>query len=305
VNHLETYAMARQANVDSVRELLALGTSGKPKTINYISSLGVFSPLGTEITRVVNEESPIDLEKHPGSRGYSASKWVGEKICMTASEKGIPCNIFRVGLVWADTQQGRYDELQNGYRILKSCLLSGYGIRDFQFEMAPTPVDYVARAVVHLASRHSQGAGIFHISSSKQPIAGVFERCNETRSTSLTLLSFYEWIREIKRLHQGGRSLPAVPLVEFAFSMDKESFHEHIRDARFSRILFDCERTHRELENAGLAAPELDDALLNTCLKDILLRDAEVREFADSTTLSVCQAINSSTVRRCQHVVQF
>ncbi len=33
-------------------------------------------------------------------------KWVGEKIFMLASVHGVPCNIFRLGLVWGDTQQG-------------------------------------------------------------------------------------------------------------------------------------------------------------------------------------------------------
>lgn len=64
--------------------------------------------------------------------GYVASKWVAEKMYMLANERGIPCNIFRVGLVWADSERGRYDELQRGYRILKS---SGYGIENFRFEM--------------------------------------------------------------------------------------------------------------------------------------------------------------------------
>ena len=69
------------------------------------------------------EPSSIDHERHLHSRGYAASKWVGEKLLLTAGERGIPCNIFGWGLVWADSQQGRYDELQREYRIIKSCLL--------------------------------------------------------------------------------------------------------------------------------------------------------------------------------------
>lgn len=41
MNHLETYAMAKAANVDSVNELLILATRHKPKGINYISTLGI------------------------------------------------------------------------------------------------------------------------------------------------------------------------------------------------------------------------------------------------------------------------
>jgi amino acid adenylation domain-containing protein/thioester reductase-like protein len=281
MNHLETYAFAKPANVEGVKELLKLTTKTRLKLINYVSTLGIFSPSGADTARIVDEESPIEHEKHLTSTGYVASKWVGERLFMTASERGIPCNIFRLGFIWADTKQGRYDELQRGYRILKSCLLSGYGIKDYRYELAPTPVDYAARAVAFLGSRHPDGRGIFHISSSNQTIDGVFERCNEIADTSLELLPFYQWLCEIKRLHQEGKSLPAVPLIEFAFSMDEASFCAHQR-AHSGRIKYDCARTQRELERAAIVAPVFNDDLLRVCLEGMLSRDAELRQWWSS-----------------------
>src|SRR5262249_9056430 len=155
--------------------------------------------------RAVNERSPIELEKHPSANGYVASKWVAEKLFMTATDRGIPCNIFRLGLVWGDTKMGRYDERQREHMIITSCLLSGLGIRHYQFSMAPIPVDYVARAVVSLANRYPTGRGIFHVSDSKHLISNVFERCNELMGTFLHLLPFPDWIREIRRLQHEGR----------------------------------------------------------------------------------------------------
>lgn len=282
MNHLETYAMAKPANVEAVREVLKLATEHKSKVINYISSLSVFRSSATDAPRVVHEHSSIDNEQHSSSRGYVASKWVAEKIIMTAAERGIPCNIFRVGLVWADAQAGRYDELQQAYRVFKSCLMSGYGIRHYRYQMAPTPVDYVARAIVFLANRHGDGQGVFHISSSRQMSEGVFERCNEVAGTSLVLLSYYEWIGEIKRLHQAGRSLPAVPLIEFAFFMDAEAFDEHQRRTPSANLTFDCARTHQELESAGIVAPALNDDLLRIYVKSMFQRDADLHEVIDS-----------------------
>jgi thioester reductase-like protein len=277
MNHLETYAMAKRANVEGVRELLKIATRQKPKLINYISTLGIFSPIGGETSRLANEETPIDYEKHRSSHGYTASKWVGEKLFMTAAERGIPCNIFRLGLVWADAHQGRYDHLQRGYRILKSCLLSGRGIKNYRVEMPLTPVDYVARAIVYLANQHREGGGIFHISASNPMTGGLFERYNETAISALDLISFYEWIQELKRLHNEGRSLPAVPLLDFAFSMDEVSFEEHLRVTRSVSIRFDCSRTHRELEYAGIVAPESNDDLITVCINSMLSRDSELR----------------------------
>jgi thioester reductase-like protein len=164
MNHLETYQMAKQANVCSALELIRFATEGAPKLINYVSTLGVFSAVTTADARVVDERSSIDHERHLSSRGYVASKWVAEKIFLTANERGIPCNIFRLGLVCADTQKGRYDELQREYRVIKSCMLSGYGIKNYRYNWVPTPVDYVAHAIVCLASRHANERGVFHIS---------------------------------------------------------------------------------------------------------------------------------------------
>jgi amino acid adenylation domain-containing protein/thioester reductase-like protein len=271
VNHLETYARAKAANVDSARELLKLATRHRPKLINYISTLGVFSTSSSmHGSRIVDETSSIENEKHRNSSGYLASKWVGEKLFMTANERGIPCNIFRLGLVYADTQRGRYDEAQRGHRIVKSCLLSGYGIRDYRYDMPPTPVDYVVRAITFLAQRHPGGQSIFHISSSEQIEEGLFERCNAIGCTALELMPFYEWICQMKRLHNEGWSLPAVPLIESAFSMDEESFRQQEERIRSAAIRYESSRTRAELESGGILAPLLSDDLLRIYLESTL-----------------------------------
>ena len=279
MNHLETYAMAKSANVEGVKELVKLATRAAPKQINYISSVGIFSTCDADTNRIVDEHSPIDHEKHLTSRGYAASKWVGEKICMIAAERGIPCNIFRLGLVWADTQLGRYDELQWGYRIIKSSLLSGYGIKNYPHDMSPMPVDYVARAVVFLASRHSGGGGIFHLAASKHMDEGVFERCARIADTSLELLSLNDWLREIKRLHDEGLTLPALPLIDLSVSADGATLPKHQHDLESATVRFDCDRTHRELEDAGIAVPVVNDNLIRACLDSMLTRDADMQRF--------------------------
>ena len=277
MNHLETYEMAKDANVGSAREILRLATRGAPKLINYISSLGVFTS-DDSAPRTVSETTPIDEERHRYSQGYTASKWVAEKIFLLAREKGIPCNVFRLGLVWADSEQGRYDELQREYRLLKSCLLAGHGISEFHFVMPPTPVDYVARSVVFLATRYVEGQGTFHISSPSQMDEGVFEQCNQMTSSSLELVPFYDWIGLVQRLHGEGRSLPVVPLVEFAFSMSEEDLAEYRRRLKSPSMRIECARTHRELEGAGIVAATLDGDMLKKCVESMCMRDQELRD---------------------------
>src|SRR5262249_39715029 len=158
--------------------------------------------------RVVAEGSPIEHELHSTSEGYVSSKWVSERVVKTASERGVPCNIFRLGLMWADSEGGRYDELQREYRFLKSCLLSGYGIKHYRYAMPPTPVDYAARAMTHLSIKHSAGGGVFHISATQQPDENLIERCAEIAGVELQMKSWSEWISQVRRLHDDGIDLP-------------------------------------------------------------------------------------------------
>ncbi len=267
MNHLETYAMARPANVEGCRELLKMATYAKPILINYISTLGIFLSAANTVSRIVNEETPIEHEKRLASDGYTASKWVGEKLFMIARERGVPCNIFRLGLVWPDSKYGRYDELQHDYRLFKSCLVSRLGIKSYRPEFPPTPVDYVAQSIVCLARHHSGGGGTFHISSAYPIGGGLFERMNECLGLGLKLMSFNEWAREIKRLHHEGLSLPVVPLIEV---YNYESVREN--DTRF-----DYSRTHRELEGSGIVAPVLDTGLLRLSLQGMFSKESQLR----------------------------
>jgi amino acid adenylation domain-containing protein/thioester reductase-like protein len=269
MNHLETYSIARRANVDSVRDLLELAVTDRTKQVSYISTLGVFNPPADGTVRAVDEFTLIDHEQHSIASGYLASKWVAEKMFLAAVERGVPCNIFRLGFVWADSHLGRYDELQREYRVFKSCLLSGFGIRNYGYAMAPTPVDYVARAIVCLANQHrSSAAGIFHLSSNLNAMReGVFERCNRLLERPLQLLDLPQWIEEIRKLHHSGREMPIMPLMDSAFATRPSG----------GLIAFDCSRTQQELERHGIREPEISDEVLKRFLEGLIPHDTDPR----------------------------
>jgi amino acid adenylation domain-containing protein/thioester reductase-like protein len=290
MNHLETYWMAKLANVGSVKELLRFCAHGTRKTFNYISTLSVFGASSDGTPRVVDELTSIDGEMHAADAGYVATKWVGEKLTMIASGRGIPCNIFRLGLIWADTQRGTYDERQREYRLLKSSFLSGVAISEYGFPMPPTPVDYAARAVVFLAERRTEmSLGIFHISSNEQGARGLFERCNEITGAALKLVSRYDWIREIKRLHESSHTLPIVPLIESTFSMSEAVLQEQDEWTESLRTLYSCARTHGELEKAGIVCPLFDDKLLTRHLEWVFASDPELRAWSGENVSTMGQ----------------
>jgi amino acid adenylation domain-containing protein/thioester reductase-like protein len=276
VNHLETYAMAKAANVDVVKDLIGFAGDTRPKLLNHISTLAVFTETGGgDKDRVVDETSPIDLEKHLQSDGYEASKWVADKLVVMAGEQGLPCNIFRLGLIGPDREQGRYDEQQREYRVLKSCFLSGYGIEGYQREMPFTAVDYAAQAIVHLAHQNPRGGGTFHICGSEDAFDDLWRCCNEVGGLSLERKSWFEWIGEIKRLHHEGRSLPAVPIVEYAFSMDERTFREHEARLKKNSITFDCSKTQHALEHNNIPTPVFGTAAMRVFVRNMLSNDPD------------------------------
>jgi len=302
MNHLQTYAVAKRTNVESIAEILRFAIHGRFKQLNYISSLSVFQPAKVDHIKVVSEQTSIDEETHTSARGYVASKWVAEKMIQQAMQRGIPCNIFRVGLAWADTELGRYDELQQGYRLLKSCLMSGSAIRNYSYPMAPTPVDFIANAVVSLAKRYPKGRGVFHIASPEPRLGGVFETVNEVAETSMDLMSHFDWICRMRRLHESGWSLPAVALIQYAFSLNEQQFLDHQKFSAMSSLRIDCEQTYRELELAGVPVAVVNRDLMRLHVQYMLSADREVRERFETFEVEVpCVGRADDETGRRQH----
>jgi amino acid adenylation domain-containing protein/thioester reductase-like protein len=278
MNHLQSYESAKPVNVDSVHELLNLSRTRRPKLLNYISTLSVFSDSTPRDSELLSELSPVDRELHLSSDGYGASKCVGEQLIHNAVKTGMACNIFRLGLVWADSSQGRYDDRQREHRLIKSCLQSGYGIRNYGYDIAPVPVDYVAKSVVALATAHPQGGEVFHISSMNQGFKELFERSNQCDITRLQLISYREWIHEMRSLFYAGKTLPILPLIEHLFCLSAVELNGYL--GRVSQVLpqIDSSRTIAKLRSLGVGGPPvLDDSSVCSVITDMLIRDSDLQ----------------------------
>lgn len=269
VNHFENYATAKAANVDCVNDLLRLANTKRPKLLNFISTLSVFNSQGHPEGRVIDEASVISAENHLAANGYETSKWVAETIVSLAQARAIRCNIYRLGLVWADSEKGRFDAQQREYRVLESCVLTGCGIIDYAFDMQPVPVDYVVNAISLLAKQNPQGGQIFHIGGTEGSVINICACLDDLPILSLKRLSWFNWIKEVQALHNQGHTLPVVPFVGFGFSMNEKQFEEHQVNAAQNRSLFDWKKTREELELSGLDTPVFDRKMIKLTLEHI------------------------------------
>lgn len=273
VNHFENYATAKVTNVDCLNELLRLSITRRPKLFNHVSTLSIFNPDGYPTGRIVDETSQINDENHLMVNGYETSKWVAEKIVLLAQSRGLPCNIYRLGLVWADSEKGRFDPQQREYRILESCILAGCGITNYTYDIQPVPVDYVVNAISALAKTNPHGGKIFHIGGSEGLEINICECFDEKLKSTIKAVSLFNWIKHIKSLHLQGQTLPSVPFVAYAFSMDQKSFEDYHVNATQKCILYNWKKTQDELKLLGIIAPNFDHRMVRLALNHILAGD--------------------------------
>ncbi|MEQ1161273.1 amino acid adenylation domain-containing protein [Acinetobacter calcoaceticus] len=270
VNHLENYKAAKAVNVDSMNDLFHLATMNRPKILNFISTLAVFNSNSHPKERVIDELHPINNENHLEENGYETSKWVAENIVKLAQDRAIRCNVYRLGLVWADSKNGYFDPKQREYRILESCIRSGYGISNYSYDMQPIPVDYVANAISILAEQNPQGGRIFHIGGSAGTTINISECLNNNSSLSLTPLSLFNWVKKIKTLHENGQSLSAVPLIQSSFSMNQLEFETSQRERNQGLLNYCWQKTQKELELSGLKIPNFNKEMIKLTMDRIV-----------------------------------
>lgn len=103
VNLIYPYTGLRAANVLGTQEVLRLASQIKLTPVHFISTLDVFqSPVSSEMKAILEQDDLADCEGL--SDGYAQSKWVAEKLVMTARERGIPVCIYRLETIIGHSQ---------------------------------------------------------------------------------------------------------------------------------------------------------------------------------------------------------
>ncbi len=158
VHHMYDYNTMRKSNVLSTVELLKIAATGKKKTLNYISTLGVAS-----IRDAKGFQVEVDAKDSPiSTNGYTLSKWVSEKIL--SNVQGIDINIFRPGNITGDSKEGICPpEKNHALLVMKGCIQMG-AAPDWQRSVEMMPVDILGNAIIELANS-SRGFNIYNISN--------------------------------------------------------------------------------------------------------------------------------------------
>ncbi|RMZ47449.1 putative NRPS-like protein biosynthetic cluster [Aspergillus flavus] len=161
VNLVYPYAALRGPNVGGTREVLRLACKGGA-TVQYVSTNGVLPSSGESGWP---EDALLDVDQVPDKLldGYGQTKWVAEQLVLEAARRGLPVKIHRAGTISGHSATGAANAWDLLTALIVESIHLGYApdVDGWRAEM--TPVDFVSKAIVHLANQTHADQTVFHL----------------------------------------------------------------------------------------------------------------------------------------------
>ncbi|MFB7653285.1 MULTISPECIES: amino acid adenylation domain-containing protein [unclassified Streptomyces] len=242
VSILREYGTLRAANTESTRQLLLMSAAhGTP--LHYVSTLSVAPPavLSAEVTEAF-------LAAHEGLRyGYQQSKWASERLLEQAAERGLPVTVHRLGRVVGPASTGHVNEQDFLWGVLRAGIPAGIVPELFEDEIW-TPVDFVARALVHLCLVAPPAAAgpVFHYATTPRVRLGDLYDWVEEYGYPLRRLTLADWRARLP-------VSPGVAATTLAFFDAQGSGRAGGLDLRLGHVHADNVR--RGLADSGIVCP--------------------------------------------------
>lgn len=208
VNLIYPYAELRAANVTSTVEILRLASQIRLKPVHYVSTLDVLH--GSELSpqQQLTEEQPLP-PSHSLSSDYARTKWVAEQLIQAARQRGIPCNIYRLGMTTGHSCHGFSNPNDMIGRLIRGLIALGSAPRQ-SFRLNLAPVDSVCQAIIRLSQpRPGQGGAhpasqpsslwghTFHVSNPRAVTLRDLVQCLRSRGYNLAELDYETWFQQL------------------------------------------------------------------------------------------------------------
>lgn len=161
VNFVSSFEQLKPANIQGTHEIIKLANKVKLKVIHYISTISVFPDPIYIPNKQADESDALDFDAtYKG--GYAQTKWVAEKIMLSAQSKGFPINIYRLGRITGSSNTGVWNTNDFLCKIIKGCIQLGLAPRT-NYQLDFTPVDYVSNAIISIMQQPDALGKTFHL----------------------------------------------------------------------------------------------------------------------------------------------
>lgn len=160
VNYSLPYEEAKPHSVDGTSEVLRFACTAGTKTVQYISSNGVF-PGGDDTPYMENKQIDGFVDRMEG--GYNRAKWVAERLVWSAVSRGLPVCIYRPGNIGHHSGTGTVNPNDFQSQIIRACANSGLAplAPDWRFEM--TPVDFLVSAIAKFSDDPAHLGKVYNV----------------------------------------------------------------------------------------------------------------------------------------------
>jgi amino acid adenylation domain-containing protein/thioester reductase-like protein len=253
VNFAYPYATLKPANVLGTAEILRLATTARLKPVHLVSTTSVFAAASYAQAGPIGEDTP--LATAAGLKGgYAQSKWVAERLCMLARERGVPVTIYRPGRIAWDSRTGAWNANDVLYRMIKGCAQLGMAPElDRMLEI--TPVDVVSAAIVALMLQPESRNRTFHLVNPQRMAWRSIVAAMRGAGYALHTAAPEDWSAA---LAAALAEQPDNALHALAGLAAEEGATDGADSVEWE---FDCRATLERLAALGIGYPEADEAL--------------------------------------------
>jgi len=180
-----------------------------------------------------------------------------------AARRGLPVTIHRLGQVVGHSVSGVAQTADFVAHFLEGCVQTGRTLRsDAAIDLVP--VDYVAQAIVAIASRRAGEPGaVYHIVNPHPARWSAVVEILRELGYPLVELSFADFHAALVAESRAGRDNALTPYL---------AMMEEVRDAMAKIPRFDSARTGAALEGSDLACRPIDADLVRTLIAFYLER---------------------------------
>ncbi|MGL4623043.1 MAG: amino acid adenylation domain-containing protein [Chroococcidiopsis sp.] len=256
VNMIYPYSALAASNVIGTQEVLRLASQTKIKPIHFISTVDVFSTANKAEIRVVGERDATG----PFSslyNGYAQSKYIAEKLVMTAHSRGLPVSIYRPSNIMGHSQTGICQN--NGFvaRMVKGCIQMGIA-PELKAVLNLVPVDFVSQSIYDLSRRQSSFGKAFQIVN---PISLEWEQLVNwinKQGYSLEMVAYETWYSQLLKQSQNRTSENALTPLTTLF------VNQQFIQQSLGSFYFELEKSLDKLAVNSIVCPPVNDDLLNS-----------------------------------------
>lgn len=257
LNFVHPYEAFKPANVRGTREVVRLACTGRASALHHISTTAFFilNDHGGK-PHAIPEEASLELGRDCYG-GYAQSKWVAERLVAAARDRGLPVNVYRLGLVTSHGETGAahvgdiYTRMLRGFIEMQSA-----PTLDITLDVAP--VDYIGKAVVGL-SRSGELGRTFHLVRPGSPtLAQIIEGL---RSFGYPIADRENevWKRELRERVSRDRQHPLALLLPF-FTEPHPPHDKTLFEMHEGRPRVDAMQTTHQVAQTSVTLPRADEA---------------------------------------------